>query len=401
MVISVKPITTMFFSTMPSTPARSPASIYAERCGGRVPSNYILSRAVGLVVGDGTVGTSRDVQIVAGVPTGVVLCKHAIVVELVLNDANKEMLNSVQSDFGGIGSVYDSERDRGGEIVKTVRWAVQGVDDVRFFAEVLYEQALLNLSYRTKVRIIRMLHCMHYNYDYYEFLNKLGSVRTFQPARLLSPLELSQADSAIWPWRLPKPTRFTNAQQVVKLEGFEPFLVGVAEAESSFFRHCYNAAGILVYGFSIGQADDRILLAAVKEFFQMGSEVYQSDSPNYPKNYWSLNTTDTKCCMRVLNFFRASPFMGHKAAGFGAFARSTDARSLFLENLCLSDTGASWTVEFLSQFPLRSTRRSIDLIRLAKMNNIRITRETRSGGKAEIVAFMVAQRPDSIVYPQQ
>ena len=394
MVISVKPITTVFFST-----TRPPASIYAERCGGRVPSNYILSRAVGLVVGDGSVGTSRDVQTVAGVPTGVVLCKHTIAVQLVLNDANKEMLNSLQYGFGGIGSVYDSEREVEGEIVHTVRWAVQGVDDVRFFAELLYEQALLNLSYRTKVRVIRLLHCMHYNYEYYEFLDKLGSDRTFQPARLLSPLELSQADSVIWPWRLPKPTRFTNAQQVVKLEGFEPFLVGVAEAESSFFRNCYNAAGILVYGFSIGQADDRILVAAVKEFFQMGSEVYQSDSPNYPDNYWSVINSDTECCMRILNFFRASPFMGHKAEGFGAFARSTDARSLFLENLCLSDAGASWTVEFLSQFPLRSTRRSIDLIRLGEMNNIRITR--RLGGKAAIVAFMVAQQPDSIVYPQQ
>jgi len=392
---------TKFFSTVPPIPARSPASIYAERCGGRVPSNYILSRAVGLVVGDGSVGTYRAVQTVAGVPTGVVLCKHTIVVQLILNDANKEMLNSLQYDFGGIGSVYDSEREVEGEIVHTVRWAVHRVDEVRFFAEVLYEQALLNLSYRTTVRIIRLLHCMHYNYDYSEFLDKLGSDRTFQPARLLSPLELSEADSAIWPWRLPKPTRFTNAQQVVKLEGFEPFLVGFAEAESCFFRTCCNAAGIMVYGFSIGQADDRILIAAVKEFFQMGSEVYQGDSPNYPDNYWSVVTSGTECCIRVLNFFRASPFMGHKAEDFEAFARSTDARSLVLEKLCLSDAGASWTVEFLSQFPQRSPRRFIDLTRLARMNNIRINRQTRESGKAAVVAFMVAQQPDSIVYTQQ
>jgi len=156
-----------------------------------VPSDEMLAHIIGLLVGDGSFITSLHNK------GGRRRLQYKITIGLARNEQNRFLLNLVRHCLGGIGSGvfntrrYSEERDA---YYDAVAWTVSAQVHVLWLAKLFYSSQLLRLSFRTSVRVIRMIECIEGGFDHHRFMETLGFPEG-NSARLLSRPETV----GVWP----------------------------------------------------------------------------------------------------------------------------------------------------------------------------------------------------------
>jgi len=155
-----------------------------------LPTDEVLANIIGLLVGDGTFTTSlHNTRSRKG---GL---QYKITLNLARNEQNRFLLNFVRARLGGIGSgVYDtrSYSEALDGYYDAVAWTVSAPVHVLWFAKLVYSSQLLRLSFRSSVRVIRMIESIEGGFDHHKFMETLGFPES---ARLLSHPETD----GVWP----------------------------------------------------------------------------------------------------------------------------------------------------------------------------------------------------------
>lgn len=72
--------------------------------------------------------------------------------------------------------------------------------------------------------------------------------------------------------------------------------------------------------FSVGQADDRLMIESIRSFFLMTeSNVLTGSTPNYPNEYFLIKSGDLQVNFGMVKFFNNYPFLGAKISSFREF----------------------------------------------------------------------------------
>jgi len=156
-----------------------------------VPSDEMLAHIIGLLVGDGSFITSLHNK------GGRRRLQYKITIGLARNEQNRFLLNLVRHCLGGIGSGvfntrrYSEERDA---YYDAVAWTVSAQVHVLWLAKLFYSSQLLRLSFRSSVRVIRMIECIEGGFDHHRFMETLGFPEG-NSAKLLSRPETV----GVWP----------------------------------------------------------------------------------------------------------------------------------------------------------------------------------------------------------
>jgi len=90
---------------------------------------------------------------------------------------------------------------------------------------------------------------------------------------------------------------------------FKEWLSGFIEAEGSFSIRKSNN-----HSFSIGQNDDRYLIEAIKNYFQIQSQVRNSST-----NFWSLETYRHSTLINLIKHLNEYPLLGEKSNSYLKF----------------------------------------------------------------------------------
>jgi hypothetical protein len=113
--------------------------------------------------------------------------------------------------------------------------------------------------------------------------------------------------------------------QILDIPNFEPWLVGFSEAEASFFPVKGGSRG---WAFSISQADEEVLIEAIRAFFKITATTTVGDRTNYPDNFYAIATEKLESCLVICKIFSANRFLGHKRSSFNLFRKAVFARLL-------------------------------------------------------------------------
>jgi hypothetical protein len=92
------------------------------------------------------------------------------------------------------------------------------------------------------------------------------------------------------------------------------------EAEGSFRE--FNK-----WRFGVSQADEKVLLEAIRHYFSITASTQTRSTKNYYKNFYVLETTKRENCEAICRFFSDNPFPGHKRLDFESFRDYFEGRA--------------------------------------------------------------------------
>jgi hypothetical protein len=229
-----------------------------------------ISFTLGLLMGDGSFQINHWKR---------KYLQYRIIIKLKNTPANLKMLQD-QRSFYKFGTIIARK--------EFVIWAINDKKQVKQFLGLIVENPILSHKYLAKLKILKMLYGINNNISYSEY----------------SFLEGSEC----WSWPFDKPP-FPINPIVDFNENYKWWLSGFVEAEGYF---CIRKNGN--QSFSVSQKNGDLLLNSIKVFLKLPNKVFQKKCGTSV-----LETYNSRCCFRVIEFFEDYPLKGEKYISFTRF----------------------------------------------------------------------------------